>query len=87
MIVEELLTFVVYDIPDDRVRMRIMNACKDYGLAHTQYSVFSGPLDATRRNELFARLSDTLGSDVGHIIILPVCEKDAKAQRRVYRSG
>ncbi|MCW5891125.1 MAG: CRISPR-associated endonuclease Cas2 [bacterium] len=84
---EQLLTFVVYDIPDDRTRMRIMNTCRDYGLAHTQYSVFSGPLDATRRNELFARLSDTLGSEAGHIIVVPVCEKDAKARRTVQRTG
>jgi CRISPR-associated protein Cas2 len=83
---EELLTYVVYDVPDDRVRMRVMNTCRDYGLAHTQYSVFSGPLDATRRNELFARLSDTLGDDSGHIIVVPVCEKDAKAQQKVQRA-
>ncbi len=80
---QELLTFVVYDIADDRVRFRIAEVCKDYGLDHIQYSVFSGPLDATRRSELFARLSDTLGRAEGRIIVLQLCEKDARAKREI----
>jgi CRISPR-associated protein Cas2 len=78
---QELLTFVIYDIEDDRVRGRIANACKDYGLDHIQYSVFCGPLDASRRGELTARLADTLGKDAGKVLVLPICEKDARAKR------
>lgn len=80
---EELLTFVIYDIEDDRVRGRIANACKDYGLAHIQYSAFCGPLDSSRRGELVARLTDTLGKDVGKVLILPVCSKDVAAKREL----
>lgn len=57
------------------------NACKDYGLTRFQYSAFSGTLDASRRAELAARLADTLGQDMGRILLLPVCEKDAAARR------
>jgi CRISPR-associated protein Cas2 len=78
---QELLTFVIYDIEDDRIRGRIANACKDYGLARIQYSAFCGPLDASRRGELAARLGDTLGRDAGKVLILPVCEKDARSKR------
>jgi len=78
---QALLTFVVYDIEDDRVRGRVANACKDYGLERVQYSAFCGPLDASRRDELAARLADTLGHQIGKILILPVCEKDAQATR------
>ena len=80
---EELLTFVIYDIEDDRVRGRIANACKDYGLAHIQYSAFCGPLDSSRRGELVARLTDTLGKDIGKVLILPVCSKDVAAKREL----
>lgn len=80
---QELLTFVVYDIQDDRIRLRVANVCKDYGLSHIQYSAFCGPLDGTRRADLFARLSDTLGSEVGKIIVVPVCEKDVQMRRMV----
>lgn len=78
---QELLTFVIYDIEDDRVRGRVANACKDYGLERVQYSAFCGALDASRRGELTARLADTLAQEVGKILVLPVCEKDAAAKR------
>jgi CRISPR-associated protein Cas2 len=78
---QELVTLVIYDIEDDRVRGRVANVCKDYGLARIQYSAFSGLLDATRRGELSARLQDTLGREVGKILLLAVCEKDARARR------
>lgn len=80
---QALLTFVAYDIEDDRVRTRVANACKDYGLERIQYSAFSGPLDITRRGELLARLTDTLGRDVGRILLLSLCEKDAQARREI----
>jgi CRISPR-associated protein Cas2 len=80
---QQLLTFVVYDIEDDRVRGRIANACEDYGLERIQYSAFCGSLDASRRSELAARLGDTLGEAVGKILVLPVCEKDAGAKREL----
>ena len=78
---QEILTFVIYDIVDDLVRGRVANACKDYGLERIQYSAFSGLLDATRRGELATRLGDTLGGDVGKILVLAVCEKDVRAKR------
>ena len=78
---QELVTFVIYDVEDDRVRGRVANACKDYGLERFQYSAFCGSLDATRRGELAARLGDTLGRDAGKILLLAVCEKDARTKR------
>lgn len=84
---QELLTFVVYDIPSDRTRVRVASICKDYGLAHIQYSAFSGPLDFTRRGELFAKLSGALGQEVGKIIVIPVCERDVQAQRSIIHEG
>lgn len=78
---QELLTFVVYDIQEDRARVRIADTCKDYGLDHIQYSAFCGPLDSTRRAELFAKLVSILGDGLGKILVLPVCERDVEAHR------
>ncbi len=80
---QELFTVVIYDITSDRIRLKIADVCKDYGLDHVQYSVFSGPLDATRRNEMFARLGDTLGKSEGKVIMLQLCEKDTSAKREI----
>jgi CRISPR-associated protein Cas2 len=82
---QELITYVVYDIVSDRIRLRIAGVCKDYGLDHVQYSVFSGPLDATRRREIFTRLGDTLGDNEGRILMLQMCEKDAAARQEIAR--
>jgi CRISPR-associated protein Cas2 len=82
---QELMTYVVYDITNDRARLKISEVCKDYGLDHIQYSVFSGPLDATRRNEMFTRLGDTLGNNEGKVMMLQLCEKDVAERREIVR--
>ena len=76
---EELRTFVIYDIVDDRIRTKIADACLDFGLKRIQYSAFAGFLNRNRREELFLRLRATLGSDPGKILVQPICEKDACA--------
>ncbi len=84
---QELTTYVVYDIEDDRVRFRIANACKDYGLERIQYSAFCGPLNANKRGELFLRLKRELGDHPGKVLVLPVCEKDLKAKKELINLG
>lgn len=69
-------TLVVYDIPDDRTRTKVFETCKDYGLAHIQYSAFFGPLNQNRRQELHQKLRRVLGQKEGKIIICPICDKD-----------
>ena len=68
-------TLVIYDIPDDRIRNKIVTACKDYGLRRIQYSAFIGKINHNRRGELYLRLRHTLGSSDGNIQIYPLCEK------------
>ncbi|HHW40242.1 MAG TPA: CRISPR-associated endonuclease Cas2 [Syntrophomonadaceae bacterium] len=69
-------TLVVYDIPDDRIRTKAFETCKDYGLVHIQYSAFFGELNHNRRQELQQRLCRVLGDKEGKILICPVCDKD-----------
>ncbi|MFZ5631603.1 MAG: CRISPR-associated endonuclease Cas2 [Bacillota bacterium] len=76
-------TFVIYDVEEDRVRNRVFEACKDYGLAHVQYSAFFGELNHNRREELYKRLRRTLGKKRGKIVILPVCDKDLKLLKNI----
>ncbi len=76
----ELLTFVFYDVANDRIRGRIADACLDYGLRRVQFSVFIGPLSRNRREEIFDRLCDLLGEGVGCIVIQPLCENDVRVQ-------
>lgn len=74
----ELKTLVIYDIEEDMIRTKIFEACKDYGLAHIQYSAFFGELNHNRREELTQRIKRTLGRRNGNIFICPICDKDLK---------
>ncbi|MFC4427191.1 CRISPR-associated endonuclease Cas2 [Deinococcus navajonensis] len=63
-------TLVLYDLRDDNRRTRVMNACKDYGLARWQYSAYHGRLTGAARRELETRLEKAMGSSPGLIAIL-----------------
>jgi CRISPR-associated protein Cas2 len=67
---------LIYDIPDDRIRHKVSERCKDYGLDRIQYSAFTGDLDRNRREELMMRLKKTLGKKQGNIRLQPVCSRD-----------
>jgi len=71
-------TLVIYDIVDDKIRGKVFEACKDYGLTHIQYSAFFGDLNHNRRDELKQRLARILGRNTGEIVICPVCDKDMR---------
>lgn len=70
--------FVFYDVPDDRLRAKVMSACRDYGLRWLQYSGFRGALPPARRNELAARMRLLVGKGKGFVVIVPVCERDVE---------
>lgn len=69
---------VIYDIENDRVRLRVSEACKDYGLRRVQKSAFRGELNTNRREMLFQRLQQTLGRRAGSIHIYVLCDRDAR---------
>lgn len=75
---EELRTLVIYDIENDRIRLKIADACLDYGLERIQYSAFLGTLNRNKREELFMRLTSILDDNAGKIWLQPICQKDMK---------
>ncbi|BBL79860.1 hypothetical protein RxyAA322_17140 [Rubrobacter xylanophilus] len=74
---------LIYDIPDDGIRHKISERCKDYGLSRIQYSAFAGELDRNRREELMLRLKKTLGRKEGNIRLQPVCTRDLALAKEV----
>jgi len=56
-------TLVVYDIASDKLRHRVAEACKDYGLQRIQWSAFLGDLTHNRRTELALRLQGHRAQD------------------------
>lgn len=80
-------TLVIFDIPDDKIRNKIGEACKDYGLQRIQYSAFLGDINHNRRDELRQRLRRTLGRKKGNIQIYPFCDKDLRLRSEIINQG
>ena len=75
--------YLIYDIPDDRIRHKVSERCKDYGLERIQYSAFAGYIDRNRREELMLRIKKTLGKKEGNVRLQPVCSRDLKLVKEV----
>lgn len=63
---------VLYDISDDKLRGKIIDACRDQGLLPAQFSVYAGELSVSRRRELTDGLSLLMQDQSGHVVVLPV---------------
>ena len=62
--------FVVYDIPNDKIRSKVSNSLKDYGLRRIQKSVFEGDLSYNRAEELSYVIDRILGDEEGDVRII-----------------
>ena len=76
-------TLVVYDITDDPTRYKIAEVLKDYGFERIQKSAFLGDLNRNRREMLLLDLRKVLGEEVGHIQLVPVCNKCRRLKKEV----
>jgi len=75
-------TLLLYDIPDDRVRTKIADACLDYGLQRIQYSAFVGTLSRTHQEELLLLIKKRLGRKPGNVQLFSL-DEPAWAKRKV----
>ncbi len=68
-----MLVWVIYDISDDRIRGRIAQICKGYGLYRVQKSAFLGDLN---KNELdaIALECEELIEESDSIFVFPLCD-------------
>lgn len=71
---------LIYDIPDDRKRAKIADACLDYGLDRIQFSAFAGDISRNHQQELFLKVKRILGKKAGKIQLLPICAEDWRNQ-------
>ena len=65
-----MMTLVVYDISDDRVRRSVELKCKDYGLRHIQRSVFIGILSRGERVRLYEELKSMVREGAVRIYVM-----------------
>lgn len=68
----ELITLVIYDIPDDKLRLKVAKYLKSKGLKRVQKSAFAGPLSSSGRVELIAGLKKLSRGERVNIQIYPL---------------
>jgi CRISPR-associated protein Cas2 len=71
-----MLTWVIYDIVDDRRRTRVAKRCLDYGLYRVQKSVFLGDLAGNRVDEVVLFSQELLDMDTDSLYVFPMCRAD-----------
>jgi len=67
---------VVYDITDDKVRLKVSSILKDSGGTRIQYSAFILEVDEDILNEILLRIRRIIGSEKGKVVAIPLCKRD-----------
>jgi len=73
-----MLTWVIYDITDDKTRSKVSKTCKNKGLYRVQKSAFLGTLNKNQIDELKMICEDVINFDSDSVYIFPMCEDDFK---------
>ena len=68
----ELITLVIYDIPDDDLRLRVAKYLLSKGLKRVQKSAFAGPLTSSQRSELISGLRRLVAGRRANIQVYPL---------------
>ena len=76
---------ILYDIPDDRLRGRVADACLDYGLERIQFSAFAGELQRVHQRELELKVTRLLARQPAKVRFLALDERTWATQRVIER--
>lgn len=74
---------LIYDISHDGTRLKIADACLDYGLERIQFSAFLGELSPTHQRELLLKIKQRLGKHGANIQLFPLDEKAWKERKTI----
>lgn len=71
-----MLTWLIYDISNNKVRSKVAERCLDMGLYRVQKSVFLGDLDSNRVDEVVLFSEELLSEATDSMYIFPMCRDD-----------
>lgn len=78
-----MLTWVVYDITEDKIRNKVAKICKGYGLYRVQKSAFLGDINRNQKDELILRCKELTDEEKDSVYIFPMCEKDFRKVKMI----
>ncbi|MBD3197299.1 MAG: CRISPR-associated endonuclease Cas2 [Candidatus Lokiarchaeota archaeon] len=76
-----MITWVIYDIVENKTRNKIARECKSAGLYRVQKSVFLGELNSHEIDELDMICTDLINGEEDSVYIFPLCTDDFKKVR------
>jgi CRISPR-associated protein Cas2 len=82
-----MLTWVVYDISNDKTRTRVARRCLDFGLYRVQKSVFLGDIDPNRVEEIEIFSRELMDLNTDSVYIFPMCREDFDKVRILGEKG
>lgn len=71
-----VLTWVIYDIVENKTRSKVAKTCKQMGLIRVQKSVFLGKLENNRFDELGEICLDLIDENSDSVYLFPFCQED-----------
>ncbi|AKL98281.1 CRISPR-associated endonuclease Cas2 [Endomicrobium proavitum] len=72
---EELTTLVFYDLRKEKLKIKLAEKCKDYGLKKMHKTGFCGKLSREKRERLKKDLSEIISDNKARLIIQTVCSR------------
>ncbi len=69
-----MLTWVIYDITENRIRDRVAKICKSFGLYRVQKSVFLGTLNSNQFDSIYTICKDLIDFTTDSVFFFPLCE-------------
>ena len=79
----QMLTWVIYDIADNKRRTKVAKICKGYGLYTVQKSAFLCTINRNEIDELGLKCKETADLKKDSVYLFPMCEDDFKKVRLV----
>lgn len=74
-----MITWVLYDIREDRARTMAAKYCKQAGLYRVQYSVFLGKLNAHEKDSLSLRIEEIIDESADKVYIFAMSKDELKS--------
>ncbi len=71
-----MITWVMYDIKDDKARTRVAKYCKQAGLYRVQYSVFLGTMNANQKDSLELQIELEIDDTIDKVYIFPMSKNE-----------
>lgn len=82
-----MISVLIYDIPDDKLRAKVADICLDYGLERIQFSAFLGELNHNRQEEILQKIKRRIGQQQANVQLFPICDKDIRLRKKVVSHG